>query len=198
MEKLTEMLAADWTWFNAAGAGAGALVVWMLARWKSVTEIKVLKSELATRNVSLFEKMIVLDEKQRQIVRSLNDALRRMLEAVAAGDADNARKSREEVSTTFLLDFIGSYYHYAGLGRWVYQDNKAELIDDELLPFLETSAEVLQLLNSESLLKLTGSKLLKVQDFDFQFAIRYIRKHSSFWCWQRRRDLDKTVKLLLG
>jgi len=198
MEKLTEMLAADWTLFHTVGAGAGALVIWLLARWKSVTEIKVLKSELATRNVSLFEKIIVLDEKQRQIVRSLNGALRRMLEAVAAGDADNARKSREEVSTTFLLDFIGSYYHYAGLGRWVYQDNKAELIDDELLPFLETSAEVLQLLNSESLLKLTGSKPLKVQDFDFQFAIRYIRKHSPFWYWQRRQDLNNTVKRLFG
>ncbi|MBK8565997.1 MAG: hypothetical protein IPN76_22310 [Saprospiraceae bacterium] len=198
MENLLQTFAADWTWLHATCVAAGALIVWLLARWKSVTEIKVLKSELATRNVSLFEKMVALDEKQRQIVRNLNDSLRRMLEAAAAGDATNTRKYREEVSNAFLLDLIGSYYHYAGLGRWVYQDNKAELMDDELMPFLETSAALLRQLNDEALLKLTGSKPLQVQDFDFQFAIRYIQRHSPFWHWQRRRDLDKTVKTLFG
>lgn len=198
MEQLLLNFSNDWNWLNTVAVGMGALVVWLLARWKSVTEIKVLQSELATRNVSLCEKMIALDEKQRQIVRKLNDALRQMLAATAAGDATNARKYREEINNAFLLDYIGACYHSTGLGKWVYQDNKAELIDDELIPFLETSAQLLGQLNDQDLLQLTGSKPLKVQDFDFQFAIRYIRRHTPFWRWRRRRDLEQTVKMLFG
>lgn len=198
MENLLQTIIGHWDWWQAAGIAAGALIVWLLARWKSVTEIKVLKSELATRHVSLFEKMIALDEKQRQIIRRLNDALRKMLDALAAGNADQARLRRTEVLDLFLLDYIGAYYSYAGLGRWIYQDHKDELIDDELLPFLETSADMLQLLNDENLLKLTGGKPLKVQGFDFQFAIRYVRRNTPRWNWKRRQTLQETERRLLG
>lgn len=198
MENLFQTFFGHWDWWQASGIAAGGLIVWLLARWKSVTEIKVLKSELATRHVSLFEKMIALDEKQRHIVRNLNEALRQMLVALAAGNADQARQHRTEAVNLFLLDFIGSYYSYAGIGRWIYQDNKDELIDDELLPFLETSADMLQILNGENLLKLTGSQPLKVQGFDFQFAVRYIRRNTPHWNWKRRLALQEAELRLLG
>ena len=199
METLIQFFTAnEWTWLHTASAAAGALIVWLLARWKSLSEIQVLRTELATRQVSLFEKMIALDEKQRTICRNLNEQLRQMLQLLKSGDAKVARQYREEVATTFLLDYIGSYFHYGGLGKWVYQDNKAELIDDELIPFLETSADVLSQLNRQDLLELTNVPPVRVQDFDFQFAIRYIRRHTPYWHLKRRGHLNKTVKRLFG
>lgn len=198
MENLLQFLASDWAWINTVAAVAGAIFVWLIARWKSMTEIRVLKAELAARNVNLFEKMIALDEKQREIVRSLYESLRTMSEAEKEGDAAAACQHRAEAIKTFLLDYIGSYYHYTGLGKWIYQDNKAELIDDELMPFLETSAAVLNALNKESLLQLTGSRALKIQDYDLQFALRFIQRNTRFWNWKRKRGLDKELKRIFG
>ncbi len=198
MEQLLQTFSDNWTWLNAAMMAIGACVVWLVARWKSFTEIKVLQSELATRSVSLFEKLIALDEKQRKIVHQLNGSLRQMLEAANCKDATTARQHREETVNTFLLEYVGSYFHLTGLGKWVYHDNKAELVDDEVIPFLETSAQLIQQLNHPDLLQLTGSKPLRVQDFDFQFAIRLARRHIPFWRWQQRRELERTVKMIIG
>lgn len=198
MENLIQTFATDWNWLHTIAVATGTLFVWTLARWKSFTEIKVLQSELATRSVSLFEKLIALDEKQRKIVHQLNSSLRLMLEAVNSKDATTARQHREGTVNTFLLEYVGSYFHLTGLGKWVYHDNKAELVDDEVIPFLETSAQLIQQLNHPDLLQLTGSKPLRVQDFDFQFAIRLARRHIPFWRWQQRRELERTVKMIIG
>lgn len=198
MEQLLPNLDAGWNGAHTLWALFGAIFVWTIARWKSVIELRVLHSELAARNVGLFEKMIAVDERQRQISRELGALLQQMLAATSNGQTDPALQFREKAISVFLSDYIGSYYQYAGLGKWVYNDNKAELIEDELIPFLQTSYEVISHINNNALLTLTGCSPLLLRNFDFGFAVRYIRRNTPFWKRRRLMELNRIEKKLAG
>ncbi len=198
MEHIFSSLPEAWLgWGQATIALAGAVVAWLLSRAQSLGEIRKMQAELVSLRVSQFEKIIALDEKQRAITARMYEQLRQLLQALHAGDASAALKSREVLQQMFFLEYIGSYFHYASLGRWVFPEARYELVDDEIIPFLDTSALLLEALNQSDVLALTGQEPISVNDFDFNFAFRFARKHTRFWEIERKRRIDRLEARLL-
>ncbi len=78
----------------------------------------------------------------------------------------------------------------------MYLDNKTELIEDDLLPFLEISAEIKNALNRPELLALTGQTPLRTELMDFRFAIGYVRRNTAWWHISIRKRLSDAQKML--
>jgi hypothetical protein len=109
-----------------------------------------------------------------------------------------AQEAREAVSKVFLLEYMGAYFHYQSLGRWIFTEVRYELVEDEIIPFLETSLMVLNGMNQEFVLNLTKQEPLKLREMDINFAFRFAWKHTRFWEFQRKRKLIELKKNLLA
>lgn len=186
-----------WTQTQAAGIAAGALVVWLLSTLRSLHEARKMRAELINLKINQYEKLIALDEQQRKIIQELNAQLNRLYDAQEANNVDQAREARRAACETFLLQYIGSFFQYAGVGRWVYLDNKTELIEDDLLPFLEISAEIKNALNRPELLALTGQTPLRTELMDFRFALGYVRRNTAWWRVGIRKRIRNAQKALI-
>jgi hypothetical protein len=198
MNTLIQYLQTEWTgWGQTALFLGGAAIVWVLSRAQSIGEIRKLQAERAAMGVDQFEKLIAFDVKQRGIIDRLYAQLQVLLEAVQRQDIIAAKTAREATQKLFLLEYIGAYFHYANVGRWVFPEVRKELVDDEILPFLKTSATLLESLNKPSVLALTQQSPLIVSDNDFNFAFRFVRKNTRFWEFERKRKLRELEGRLL-
>lgn len=193
-----DQLAQWWPQTQAAGVVIGALIVWLLSTMRSLQEAGRMRAELIGLKINQYEKLIALDEKQRQVIHTLNEQLHRTLEALDRHDAEAAKTARLETIDTFLLRYIGSFFQYAGVGRWVYLDNKTELIEDDLLPFLEISVDIKTALNRPDLLALTGQPPLRTEVYDFRFALGYVRRNTAWWRVNAHQHLERLGKALAG
>ncbi len=119
-------------------------------------------------------------------------------DAVQNKDAVVAKKAREATKKLFLLEYLGAYFHYTSVGRWVFPEVRYELVDDEIIPFLKNSAMFLEALNLPVVLSLTQQQALEMGDIDFNFAFRFARKHTRFWELDRKRKLDALEGQLLN
>jgi hypothetical protein len=199
MNNLVTIIQQAWLgWGQTFIVAGGAVIVWMLSRIQSIGEIRKLQAELVTLRVNQFEKIIALDEKQRGIVARMYELLYQLTSAVQASDTTLASETRETIQKMFLLEYIGSYFHYTGLGRWVFPETRQELVDDGILPFLEASTMFLAALNQPEILNLTRQQPLVFNDFDFNFAFRFAYKYTKFWEVSRKRKLKAMEKTLLG
>jgi hypothetical protein len=198
MNDLIAYAQQEWgSWIQPAVLLGGAAVVWVLSRAQSLGEIRKLQAELVSLRVSQFEKIISLDEKLRSVTDRLYEQLYTLLQAVQHQDTAGAQKAREATQKIFLLEYIGAYFHYTSVGRWVFPEVRYELVDDEILPFLNTSAMLLEALNQPEVRSLTQQSALVVKDIDFNFAFRFVRKHTRLWEFERKRELAALKSRLL-
>ncbi len=199
MNTLLESVQQGWNAWGQTFLVLGATgIVWMLGRLQSIGEIRKLQVELASVRVSQFEKVILLDEKLRLVTDKLYSHLYALLQAAQKSDVKAAQEAREAVSKVFLLEYIGAYFHYQSLGRWIFTEVRHELVEDEIIPFLETSLMVLNGMNQEFVLNLTKQESLKLREMDINFAFRFAWKHTRFWEFQRKRKLVELKKNLLA
>lgn len=198
MNTLLESFQTGWsTWGQTLLLMSATGIVWMLSRLQSIGEIRKLQVELASAKVSQFEKVILLDEKLRLVTDKLYTHLYALLQAAQKADAPAAKEAREAVQKVFLLEYIGAYFHYQSLGRWIFTEVRNELVEDEIIPFLETSLMVLEGINQEYILGLTHQEPVKIREMDINFAFRFAWKHTRFWDVQRKRKLTTLKKKLL-
>jgi hypothetical protein len=191
MNDLIASLQQEWNgWGQSAVFLGGAVVVWLLSRAQSIGEIRKLQAELVSLRVSQFEKIISLDEKLRSVTDRVYEQLYVLHDAVQNKDAIAAKTARAATQKIFLLEYIGAYFHYTSVGRWVFPEVRYELVDDEIIPFLKTSVMLLETLNLPAVLSLTQQQALEIGDIDFNFAFRFARKHTRFWELERKRKLD--------
>lgn len=197
MNTLIEHFQREWNnWGQSAIFLVGAIIVWLLSRAQSLGEIRKLQAELVSLRVSQFEKIITLDEKLRNVTDRVYEHLYTLLHAVQKKDAETAKTARDAAQKIFLLEYIGAYFHYTSVGRWVFPEVRYELVDDEIIPFLKTSASLLEGLNQPAVLALTQQQALVMNDIDFNFAFRFARKHTRFWEFERKRQLVQLEKRL--
>ncbi len=198
MNALIEFFQPAWNgWGQSVVFLGGAVVVWLLGRAQSIGEIRKLQAELVSLRVNQFEKIITLDEKLRSVTERVYEQLYALLHATQNADAEGAKTAREATQKIFLLEYIGAYFHYTSVGRWVFPEVRYELVDDEIIPFLKTSAMLLEALNQATVLSLTQQQVLVMSDIDFNFALRFARKHTRFWEFERRKSLVELEKRLL-
>jgi|GEM_PF-3462783 len=190
MNTIIEYIQTEWAgWGQSAIFFGAAAIVWLISRAQAIGEIRKLQAELVSLRVDQFEKIIALDEKQRSVTDKVSEQLYALLQAVQNQDAIAAKAAREATQKVFLLEYIGAYFHFASLGRWVFPEVRKELVDDEIIPFLKTSATLLESLNQPAVLALTEQSPLEVRDIDFNFAFRFVRKNTRFWEFERKRKL---------
>lgn len=198
MNALIEFFQPAWNgWGQSVVFLGGTVVVWLLGRAQSIGEIRKLQAELVSLRVNQFEKIITLDEKLRSVTERVYEQLYVLLHATQNSDAEGAKNAREATQKIFLLEYIGAYFHYTSVGRWVFPEVRYELVDDEIIPFLKTSAMLLEALNQATVLSLTQQQALVMSDIDFNFALRFARKHTRFWEFERRKSLVELEKRLL-
>lgn len=199
MNTFFESFLQGWTaWGQTLLLMSATGIVWMLSRLQSIGEIRKLQMELASARVSQFEKVILLDEKLRLVTDKLYTQLYALLQAAQNADATAAKTAREAVQKVFMLEYLGAYFHYQSLGRWIFTEVRHELVEDEIIPFLETSLMVLEGVNQEYIMNLTQQEPVRIREMDINFAFRFAWKHTRFWEVQRKRKLLELKKNLLA
>jgi hypothetical protein len=104
-----------------------------------------------------------------------------------AANSEQVRKIRIELYNELTLGFIGSYYRYFKIAKWI--EKPKELVHEDLLPFLETCMYYTTYINRESLLKVIGEKPMSFHLSTFSFATSYIRTHTHFWHWSIQKRI---------
>jgi len=186
------LMAFDWLKsFNLIAALLGGLIVWIISQLKSIKDLQKQSLENTALKVSLIEKLISIDKEQREQLEKLNQLVNKFLQAITIRNIEEAKKIRIDLYEQLNLGYIGSYYRYYKLARWIEGRSGArEIAHFEMLPFLETCMPYVLYLNREDVLKLLNTTFLPFHPSTFSFALLFIKSNTRFWDW----DIKKRIK----
>ena len=164
---------------------AGAATVWLISRLQTLVSIRKEQTETFGLRVEQMNQWFTAEAQSREAMRKLEGQMLAFNQALLRQQAEECTRLREDLLNTFVYEFVSAYYRVYGLGRWIFQGKEKELIDDELLPFLEVSAEVVATINAPEVLKLCALVPFEISRYDFISIVRYIRQETWFWEGQR-------------
>lgn len=170
-------------WFAAFGVA----VAWIITQARALSDLRKQGLENITLRVGLIEKLLVFDREQRDHLEKMDKLTAEII--LNAANSDQVRKIRTELYNELTLEFIGSYYRYFKLAKWI--EKPKELVREDLLPFLETCIHYVTYVNHEAILKATGEKPMLFHLSTFSFATSYIRAHTHFWNWSIQKRIRR-------
>ncbi len=187
--QLTAELLKDSPWASLLLFGGGALITYIIARLQSIRALVKSGLENNLMQVELMEKLFRIDEEIRGSLLSIRGKLRKWQKLVADGEKEKAIQLREEIFEEFIVRYVGGYYRYFNFARWIYSNRKKELMDEELLPFLQNCRLLIEHnLNFPPYLEKLGQAPYEIEFSNFDFAVNYIERNIWFWD-KRRRDM---------
>jgi hypothetical protein len=186
MENIWQQLTTFLTQSTTIWIAFGAVIVWILARLQTLTELRKTQTEINGLMLSQTEKWLTIDTRIRDVIKVQIQLVHQLTEAVQQHNIATAQTLRRQLMDMFTLDFVGGYYHFVGLGRWVFKGNERELIEDEIIPFLEMCTAMQRKLNDPQLLKLTAEHPLSMDADNYHFAIRFALRHLPYYTWRKR------------
>lgn len=187
---MENLFMTQWSFLQAFAIGIGALLVWLLARIKTLGEIQ--QTTVTTQGMRA-EQMVQWFKAEAE-AREAAKRLESHISALNSGEL-NAEMKKEELKSlahNFYFDYLGSYYKLYGIGRWVFQGREIELIEDELLPFLEISVNVVKILQQSS------EAYSFLSRYDFAPIVRYINRNTSRYSKNRKELLALVPQLNLA
>ena len=196
MENIWQQLTVFVTQTSTLWTIFGIVVVWILARLQSLTEMRKVQTEINGLMLSQTEKWLVIDSRIRDVIRAQIPLIHQLTEALQQQNAVTAKTIRRQLMDMFTLDFVGGYYHFVGLGRWVFKGNELELIEDEIIPFLEMCSNMTRKLNDPQLLELTAEYPLSMEAESYRFAVRFALRHLPYYKWHKRLYVQQLAKTL--
>lgn len=177
---MENILTTQWSFWQAFALGIGTLLVWLLARIKTYGEIQ--QTTVATQGMRA-EQMVQWFKAETEAREAAKRLEANILELNVPGIEESAKvEGRKLLFHTFFFDYLGAYYKLYGIGRWVFQGREIELIEDELMPFLEISANVVKILNH------SPKEYSLLSRYDFGPIIRYILRNTNPFT-KRRKEL---------
>jgi hypothetical protein len=191
-QELTGFLTQNATIWTALGVA----IVWILARLQALTEWRKTQTEINGLMMSQTEKWLTIDTRIRDVIKMQIQLVYQLTEAIQQQDAKSAKELRSRLMDMFTLDFVGGYYHFVGLGRWVFKGNEREFIEDELIPFLDMCSAMVRKLNDPQLLTLINGHPLSMEADSYRFAVRFALRHTPFYKWRNRLYIKKLDKSL--
>lgn len=174
----------------------GAALVWLLSRLQTMVSIRKEQIETFGLRAEQMNQWFTAETLTKEAVRKLETKMIAFSFAIAQKQTADCVRLREEIISTFFYEYVSAYYRVYGLGRWIFQGREKELIDDELMPFLEISAELVATINAPNVLALCALPPFKVHYYDFIGVIRYIRRET--WWWDRRRQILRNHCQVIG
>lgn len=165
---------------------AGAAIVWLISRLQTLVSIRKEQTETFGLRAEQMNQWFAAEALSKEAMRKLETQMLAFNQALLRQQAEDCTRLREDLLNTFVYEFVSAFYRVYGLGRWIFQGKEMELIDDELLPFLEISAELVATINAPDVLKLCALRPFEVSHYDFLSILRYIRRQTWFWDARRR------------
>lgn len=196
-----ELLLRD-LWFyliNIFAFAAVGILVWLRTRQIWLERLASAQMELASLRLKEGDILAELEDKYKDKEEHLRLVLLDLMKHWKEGNEEMARARRNEVSNLWILEYRRRLSQYVRMLTEVYTGNRDKqylLIENHLLPFLQMSGDLLETLNQEDLLALTGSKAMVLQYQDFDFIFDFTRLYLSWFDWSLRRSLKKHRKRL--
>lgn len=172
---------------NVWPAAFGVALAWAITQARALSELRKQSLEIITLRIGLIEKLLIFDREQRDHLEKMNELTSEIISNAA--NPEQVRKIRDQLYNKITLEFIGSYYRYFKLAKWI--EKPTELVHEDLLPFLETCIYYITYINHEVILKATGEKPMNFHLSTFSFATSYIHAHTHFWQWAIRKRLRR-------
>lgn len=190
----------NWEWLvsslknsvNIAATILGGLTVWVLSQLKNIKDIQKQSLENTALRVSLIEKLLIIDKEQREEKEKLDQLIYDYLDLIGTANKDKANNLRHQIHDQLRKGFIGSYYRYYKIARWIERDSGArELARLELLPFLETCVAYITYINRDDVLKWLNSSFLPFHLTTFDFALSYVESNTYFWQLRTKQRIKR-------
>lgn len=203
MQELIDSLQADAPFYliNILAFFVVVAVTWLLVRASLLRQIYQLKTELAALRLGYNEQLFALEDVRQEREEELRLLLSDLRGQLRVEQRNLVEARRNELSHLFFTAYREAVYQYSRLSIELYADDREkrlQLIENQILPFLQLSGDVLELMNQERLLKLIAAPplLLSERDYDFAFdALDSVIRWNNFGLKRARRLHKKRLGL---
>lgn len=179
----------------------GGLIYWFLKRKHIKSDTKKLISEAEKNAVEKAEKQIQLIEKYQQYrskyienSRCLAISLRSVLEFMRVDNIPEFEKYREESLNIFYADFIQSFTNYFEIIISTFsKKEKYDFIETEVVPFINTICDYLNVINLDAILKKINRSPAKLKNTTLLFIIRKSQNTIPWYKYRTKKEFQKVI-----
>lgn len=160
------------------------IVTWLYARTRSAQIIAQLKTQLLEVQAQYNDRIFAAEDEARQRLEHLRLILQDLRNQLVAKNSAMILARRNEAANFLVLEYAKSVRHYARIVEPFLRDNRPQqrqFLENHILPFLQQSGDVLQVLNQPEVLRNCQAQPLALFYPDFDFAFDSLRHYAYWW-----------------